>query len=199
LKTKQFNDLNIYNFGNEIGISAVVLSGKGDNLIVPLPNADFEENIDFSMLEITFEEWQKLSFQLDTLECILHPNDKTKLQKTIVRKTQRIIDNNVSWRVFQRDNYSCRYCGKTGIPLSVDHLVTWEDLGNSVMENLITSCKKCNKIRGNKQFVEWVETDYYKNSINKINYVSVVTPHQLNIAAWEIAKKVPKRKLQRGR
>jgi len=90
------------------------------------------------------------------------------LYKAVVRKCQRNIDQVVSWNVFGRDNFACRYCGRSHddngnrVPLTVDHLVLWENGGPSTESNLASSCKKCNKTRGNTEYADWLNHHYYK-------------------------------------
>ena len=67
------------------------------------------------------------------------------------------------WEVFRRDNYTCRYCGNKQVPMTVDHVVLWEEGGPSIVKNLICSCKKCNNTRGNMQYEDWLESDGYKD------------------------------------
>lgn len=68
----------------------------------------------------------------------------------------------VVWDVYRRDGFLCSYCGAGDVPLTVDHIVLWEQGGPSTRDNLLTSCKKCNKTRGNMSFEEWLESDHYK-------------------------------------
>lgn len=56
--------------------------------------------------------------------------------------------------VFDRDNYTCRYCGRTtdsGITLEVDHVVPRAKGGGDEMENLVTSCFDCNRGKSAKE------------------------------------------------
>jgi hypothetical protein len=52
------------------------------------------------------------------------------------------------FQVFHRDNFTCRYCGRSpfrdGVTLHVDHKVSVNDGGETVLENLVTSCSDCN-------------------------------------------------------
>ena len=48
------------------------------------------------------------------------------------------------------------------MPLTVDHLVCWEEGGPSIEANLVSSCKKCNKIRGNTPFEAWLRHPVYR-------------------------------------
>jgi len=63
--------------------------------------------------------------------------------------------------VFRRDGYKCCYCGRDDVPLTVDHLVLWEDGGPSTEQNMVSACKKCNKARGRTQYVDWLRHPVY--------------------------------------
>lgn len=51
----------------------------------------------------------------------------------------------ISKAVFKRDNYTCQYCGKVGGKLEVDHIFPFSKGGSDSLENLTTSCQKCNR------------------------------------------------------
>ncbi len=64
----------------------------------------------------------------------------------------------ISQFIFKRDNYICAYCGKRGGILEIDHIVPISSNGNNNFNNLITSCRKCNRQKKNKskeEFTEW--------------------------------------------
>lgn len=54
------------------------------------------------------------------------------------------------WEVFQRDNFTCQYCGAKGqdVQLHVDHVVSVADGGSNEPENLKTACVPCNSGKG---------------------------------------------------
>ncbi|RMD89729.1 MAG: HNH endonuclease [Calditrichaeota bacterium] len=54
--------------------------------------------------------------------------------------------------IYLRDNYTCQYCGKVGSPdeLTLDHILPQSRGGKSVWENLVTSCKRCNTMKGDQ-------------------------------------------------
>ena len=115
-------------------------------------------------------DWETFLRQTDLLETEMLSKCKVSgnLFKAIVRKSQRQIDQSVSWKVYRRDNYSCRYCGNNQIPLTVDHLVLWENGGPSTENNLVSSCKKCNRTRGNLEYVSWLSHEYYHKVSQKL-------------------------------
>jgi hypothetical protein len=194
VKVVGFENIDIHKFGNELEICGMMMH-KGDDLyFVPFADVDYS-SMKLTMIAIDKEDWDKLLFQLDHLETIVRAKDDNgKLQKIIVRKSQRQVDSNISWTVFRRDDYTCQYCGRKDVPLSVDHIITWEDLGQSVEDNLITACKKCNKTRGNKSFSDWLQDDYYK----KVSKWRDRNNHIL-MAMRDKANLLPTRKFERNR
>jgi hypothetical protein len=62
--------------------------------------------------------------------------------------------------ILDRDNYSCRYCGRspmkeTGVVLHVDHKIPRSKGGEDKMENLISSCFECNEGKGDVILEFW--------------------------------------------
>lgn len=189
----KFEDLELYELGNQIEIAGMLMQGSGKTLAVFFPKSDIENP---DLVEMSEEDWKKFLLQVDTLETVLFPN-KAQQAKTVVRKSQRNIEQGISWNVFRRDNYTCRYCAADNVPLTVDHLVLWENMGQSLEDNLLSACRKCNKTRGNMEFEDWVKTDFYKNKIN--NFSDPLAAHNYNLSFWSKAQKLPLRKAQRSR
>src|SRR3990170_5717598 len=46
--------------------------------------------------------------------------------------------------VFQRDRYTCQYCGRQTRELTLDHVIPRHRGGLHVWENLVSACKVCN-------------------------------------------------------
>jgi 5-methylcytosine-specific restriction endonuclease McrA len=55
-------------------------------------------------------------------------------------------------RIYMRDNYRCQYCGeqKPAKDLTLDHIVPRSQGGESIPQNLVTACVKCNQRKGNR-------------------------------------------------
>ena len=51
--------------------------------------------------------------------------------------------------LFARDGHRCAYCGSSG-RLTLDHVVPRSRGGDSVWENVVTSCAPCNQRKGNR-------------------------------------------------
>lgn len=156
----EFKDIDLLTIGNEVTLTGCVWSGNGKMLVCLFPDAD--DDVELEILRMTSEEWKAAIRQSDLLETeALVKGEDGKLKKAIVRKSERTIEQGVSWRVFKRDDHKCRYCGRDGVPLTVDHLVLWEEGGPSIEENLVSACRKCNKKRGNMQYADWLQHPYY--------------------------------------
>ena len=155
----KFSELNLLSIGNTIQMAGAVFSGEGKTFLCFFPGEaeGLESFDDFYPLEMDRAEWETFLRQTDVMETevIGRAKDGT-LAKVMLRKSARQVDQHVSWAVFRRDGYACRYCGKADVPLTVDHLVTWEDGGPSTEANMVSSCKKCNKTRGNLPYAEWL-------------------------------------------
>jgi hypothetical protein len=157
----EFKDLDIKTVGQEILLVGGVWAGNDQTLVVVFPEFGEHEG-DIRVLTPTTEEWQKLIRQSDLVETeVLEKAEDGKLYKSVARKCQRNIEQGVSWNVYRRDGYACRYCNNKEVPLTVDHLVLWEDGGPSTEANLVSACRKCNKVRGNIQYADWLKHPYY--------------------------------------
>jgi len=73
-----------------------------------------------------------------------------------------------NYTIFQRDSFSCVYCGKSpiehpGTELVVDHIVPICRGGNESIYNLITACFKCNMTKA----AVMLEESVYNRIINR--------------------------------
>lgn len=156
----KFNDINLLSVGHTLQLTGVVYSGEGKNYLCFFPGE--EEDYPVESLEMTPEEWTAFLDQTDRLWVETYGKDMAgKVHKAVLRKSQRQIEASVSWSVFKRDGYRCRYCGRDDAPLTVDHLVLWEEGGPSTEANLVAACKKCNRRRGNTPYDQWLQSQHY--------------------------------------
>lgn len=58
-------------------------------------------------------------------------------------------------RIFERDSYTCTYCGARGVKLECDHIVPVARGGSFLDENLTTACFTCNRSKRDKLVSEW--------------------------------------------
>jgi len=187
------DDINILDVGNTIQISGAIWSGNGCDYFCFFPS-EFEKTSgnEFKILNMNLEEWKKFIRQTDIMETEVLAEDENGLKKIIVRKSARQIDQGVSWKVFKRDRYRCRYCGNDDVPLTVDHLILWEEGGLSIEENLVAACKKCNKKRGNDDYITWINSDYYNKVAENLTDEVRIANEELIDALYDIPKRIHK-------
>ena len=65
----------------------------------------------------------------------------------------------ISKAVFKRDNYTCQYCGKVGGKLEVDHIFPFSKGGSDSLDNLTTSCQKCNRQKRDKSVDDFLKME----------------------------------------
>ena len=58
--------------------------------------------------------------------------------------------------IFERDDYTCQYCGARGVKLECDHVIPVSRGGSSDLENLATACFTCNRSKRDKTPDEWM-------------------------------------------
>lgn len=177
-------------FGNTVQLIGGVWAGEGKAYLCLFPEesgriypglgdgGDMEvflqqeegDALEVETLSMSPGDWDRFLRQTDLMETeILAKAKDGTFVKAVARKSSRQIEQNVSWQVFKRDGYACRYCGRDDVPLTVDHLVRWEEGGPSIAENLLSACRKCNKTRGNKPYVEWLAHAYYRQVAKGLN------------------------------
>lgn len=57
--------------------------------------------------------------------------------------------------IFNRDNFTCSYCGATDTKLECDHIHPISKGGTNDLSNLVTACESCNRSKGSKTLEEW--------------------------------------------
>jgi 5-methylcytosine-specific restriction endonuclease McrA len=177
----KLSDIKILSIGHTIQMAGAVYVGEGKAYLAMFPDeqsrvsvrqgdyevvlldAEDQEVAEVESLLMDTSEWEVFLRQTDLLETEVTARaaDGT-VQKAIVRKSQRQIEQGVSWKVYKRDRYACRYCANDDTPLTVDHLVTWESGGPSTVNNLVAACRKCNKTRGDLSYLEWLQHPFYR-------------------------------------
>lgn len=176
----KFSELNLLSIGNTIQMAGAIFVGEGKTLLCFFPK-DRETDCPVEELEMSSDEWVQFLRQTDILEAeVVARASDGSLAKAVLRKSARQVEQVISWKVFRRDGYACRYCGRDDVPLTVDHLVCWEDGGPSTEANMVSACKKCNKVRGNASYADWLQHPHYRN-------VSRALPEAVRRANEEVA------------
>lgn len=81
-------------------------------------------------------------------------NEIANSKPSLKHKTKRDPNWRLRFKVLQRDNFSCKACGRSPakvptIELHVDHILPWSKGGETIIENLQTLCSVCNLGKGN--------------------------------------------------
>lgn len=164
----KFTDLNLLAVGHEIQLYGAIYASADAVYLIPLPDEDPSE-ISYiatgqavKLLQMSTEEWRQFLEQTDVLNVEV-------AGKAIVRKSQRQIDQSMSWAVYRRDGYRCRYCGRNDVALTVDHIDLWEDGGATAEPNLVTCCRRCNKNRGKMAYPAWLKSTMYTMNLPRLS------------------------------
>ena len=79
------------------------------------------------------------------------------------------------FRVLQRDNFRCQYCGRTAkddVRLEIDHIVPLCKGGTNEDSNLITCCMPCNRSKGGTQ----LNYDAEQSIMDRVEVLTVPPP-----------------------
>lgn len=166
-KALGLKDLDIYKLGDTIQLAGAVYTGEGKAYLCLMPGESYD--VDVVPLVMDRDDWTRFLRQADLLETeVLTKTPDGQIAKAILRKSQRQVDQEVSWRVYRRDNFACRYCGRNDCALTIDHLVTWEEGGPTTEANAVAACRHCNKTRGNMSYDDWLVSKAYQNASKKL-------------------------------
>lgn len=171
----------IKDIGTNLYLGGFVLVGREDPILVTFPETElwpdkpnepgllsFHNEDGQGWLEAfkpTLEEYKAIIAQMDDMETEVIQMDGSKV---ILRKSQRALDNRITWQVFKRDEFKCRYCGNDDVPLTYDHVFLWEKGGDNTLENGVSACSKCNKQRGNMDYRDWLNSKIYQKKIEGV-------------------------------
>lgn len=187
----RLDQIDLLKFGHTIQMAGAVYVGEGKVFLAMFPDDKEQvgDGAEIATLDMTLDDWQKFLRQTDLLETEIwtRASDGT-LAKAIARKSQRQISQGVSWAVYKRDSYKCRYCADDDVPLTVDHLVLWEEGGPSTEANLVAACRRCNKTRGNTQYAAWLEHPHYRKVSKNLDAAT----RQANTALVETLGSIPR-------
>jgi 5-methylcytosine-specific restriction endonuclease McrA len=100
--------------------------------------------------------WKGKAEVLEQLDMSLRSSTSTYPWPHVIRlvtyvRVPRGVKRKISRRaLFARDGWRCVYCGTSTGRLTLDHVVPRSRGGDSVWENVVTSCAPCNLRKGNR-------------------------------------------------
>lgn len=113
--------------------------------------------------EYRYGTWRKaLEKFVEFINCEEIETTKTIEKKTEIvskHKTKRDINWRLRFLVMRRDDFKCVACGRnpaldSEIILHIDHILAWDNGGETIYENLQTLCSICNIGKSNLNFKE---------------------------------------------
>jgi 5-methylcytosine-specific restriction endonuclease McrA len=120
---------------------------------------------------------------IEKLEQPLHSASSTYPWPHVIRlmtyvRVPRAAQRKISRRaLFARDGWRCVYCGTSGGRLTLDHVVPRSRGGDSVWENVVTSCAPCNLRKGNRLLEEVAMTlSRAPKAPAPVLFISLATP-----------------------
>ena len=123
---------------------------------------DFEVEIILYYAKMNDEivDYKKQTFdKVEVMDLIDRLNDRSGyyyndrgIWDSLCRVERGKVSNKLRIRVYERDGYKCRYCGRgeDECSLQIDHIKPISKGGKSIYDNLQTLCEDCNKQKDNK-------------------------------------------------
>lgn len=84
------------------------------------------------------------------------PKKKKKTKRLKQPDSIRYAPHDLRFEVLERDGYKCRHC-RTEVTMqsaNIDHVIPWKKGGPTTLQNLVSSCARCNRFKGNKDNIK---------------------------------------------
>jgi 5-methylcytosine-specific restriction endonuclease McrA len=109
-------------------------------------------------INFRFHVWQTDPAEINQVfaeESRNHQRAKLRPQEARDSLLRVQIPDDLRWKIYARDNFTCRYCGANGVPLSLDHVIPHAKGGTATIDNLVAACRPCNSAKGARTPQEW--------------------------------------------
>ena len=83
--------------------------------------------------------------------------------------------------VLEKYDYQCAYCGKTDVPLEIEHIIPKARGGTNRVSNLAASCIPCNREKGSQTAEEYGHPEVQKHAKQSLKDAAAV-----NVTRWAI-------------
>lgn len=87
-----------------------------------------------------------------TIQTVFPRPSIIRLQNMVHRPRPRVKLNRRE--IFRRDYFTCQYCGKRSLDLTVDHIIPRHLGGPHTWTNVVTACAVCNHRKGGRSLQE---------------------------------------------
>jgi len=99
-------------------------------------------------ITVRFGNWKKAL--IATAKAVELPGWEKPAPPAKVVKQRQPLSERRRFSILKRDNYECRICHRSGVPLEVDHIVPVSLGGGDTQDNLQTTCKVCNRSKSDQ-------------------------------------------------
>ncbi len=106
-----------------------------------------------------------------------------RLEKMVHRPRPRVKLNRRE--IFRRDNYTCQYCGKRTLDLTIDHIVPRHLGGSHTWDNVVAACSTCNHRKGGRSLAESGMQLLHRPTIPPASAMYIFGRHLNENAEWE--------------
>lgn len=146
----------MHELGNDVQIKGVVIGDRSRQVILYLPGEAPLVLTEIPHMETPSAEQLQAWLQA-TDDPRFEEKDPSGVTKAIHRKMTRHVDQELMWKTYRRDNFTCQYCGAIDRALTYDHWIPQTIGGETTLENGVTSCRTCNKRKGHMLPEVWVK------------------------------------------
>jgi len=107
------------------------------------------------------------------------PSSKRGREKSPHKR--KAVTPTLRFSILNRDRFRCQYCGKTALEaeLAIDHIIPVAAGGQTVPENLVAACIRCNSGKSDKRIIEegrsFQEIAAAKDTLEKIRELAHMT------------------------
>jgi len=87
--------------------------------------------------------------------------------------------------IFRRDNFTCQYCGKRTLDLTIDHVIPRHLGGTHTWDNVVAACSICNHRKGGRSLAESGMELHHRPAIPPVSAMYIFGRHLNQNAEWE--------------
>jgi hypothetical protein len=80
---------------------------------------------------------------------------KADMAEEAAREERQIPWERLRRLAFERDGEKCGWCGCLDGPFEVDHIIARANGGENILENVVVSCRSCNRAKKDREEAEW--------------------------------------------
>jgi 5-methylcytosine-specific restriction endonuclease McrA len=106
-----------------------------------------------------------------------------RLQSMVRRPHPRVKLNRRE--IFRRDNYTCQYCGKRTLDLTIDHVIPRHLGGRHVWKNVVAACSHCNHRKGGRSLAESGMVLFRRPAVPPASAMYIFGRHLNDNVEWE--------------